>query len=250
VHQRHAVVQHLVAFLDLPEAAEVLLPLIEGLARRGEPAAQYVIGWSHLGQDDEEAGFRWLEQASAGGYAQAHVNLAQRLMGRADASDADFEAGLRLLERAVAQDNPHAKYLYGNMLFRGAATGRREVIRGSQLVEAAMAQGFERAAELMAAWQADPEALFFLGLAYLNGDGTAPDVETGFAMLAEAAQHGFAPAQDALVQAVLSGLVTPNNPRAFAAMLVGGLARLREAADRGDAMAQELLGHVLAVQPG
>lgn len=243
-HRRHAVVQHVVAFLDLPEAAEALMPVIQRLAERGEPAAHYVIGWSHIARDDQDEGFRWLERASAGGYARAHVNLAQRLMGREGATEADYEAGLQLLQRAVELDDPHAKYLYGVMLFRGAATGRREAIRGSRLVEQAMQQGFERAAEQMAAWQVDPEALFFLGLAYINGDQVEPDLHGGFAMLVEAAQHGFQPAQDAMAQLVLAGMVTPNDPRAFAPMLKGGLARIREAAQAGEPLAQTLLGHL------
>jgi TPR repeat protein len=247
VHRRHAVVQHVVAFLDLPEAAQALMPIVRRLAERGEPVAHYVIGWSHIGRDEEAEGFRWIERAAAGGYPPALVNLAQLRMAKDDATTEDYEAGLQLLQRAVELDDPHAKYLYGVMLFRGAATGRREAIRGSRLVEQAMQQGFERAAEQMAAWQADPEALFFLGLAYINGDQMEPDLHGGFAMLVEAAQHDFQPAQDAMAQLVLAGMVTPNDPRAFAPMLKGGLARIREAAQAGEPLAQTLLGHLEAL---
>ena len=138
--------------------------------------------------------FHWLQKAAEQGFAKAQWNLGAMYAAGDDSLPRDLTQALIWCQRAADQGFVAAQANLGVLY---ALLGKPEIA----------VQWWARAAE-----QEDPEALYNLALAYLQGMGVARDPQRAFDALLVAAQAGVIPAQSRLALMYATGEATVQDP--------------------------------------
>jgi TPR repeat protein len=168
---------------DYERVAEIL----EGLAERDVPLAQYRLGLMYLeGQGvvrSEESAMDWLSRAVELDYVDAVPPLATLYLQRGEDA-ATLEDGVEWYQRAADLDQAEAQAILGSYYYTGTAV-EQDVRRGVRLLTLAGDGG-------------DPRAQSNLGYAYATGTGVDQNDEEAFRWYLAAAENGLVRAQAAI----------------------------------------------------
>lgn len=189
-------------------------------AEAGLAEAQYLLGQQYANgrgvARNFTAAFECYEKAAQQGLAAAESELGVAWLN-GQGVDRDLQHALYWLQRAAAQGDAQAQWNLGAIFASGRPGLPRDLKRAFALCLSAAKQGFVAAQanmgalyallkdpEKAAAWwgkaaaQDDPEALYNLAIAHLNGRGVSKDVPKGFELLWRAASQGVVAAQSKL----------------------------------------------------
>lgn len=162
---------------------EKAMALAEPLARRGDAAANHLLGYLYekgLGvRTDIGAALRHYGDAAIAGNADAQLALGV-LAFEGNGVYPDFERAAGWFRLAAAQGDPRADVRLGLMYAEGLGVARSSV---------AAAHHFAKAAN-----RGDAEGAFWLGLSWLNGDGLPQSYQKAVANFSDAAGRGHAEA--------------------------------------------------------
>jgi TPR repeat protein len=177
-------------------AKDPTLQELKAQAEKGDPEAQFGLGWKCEQDNDFASAARWYFMAADHGHAGAQNNLGMMYTNGKGVSQ-DFAEAAKLFRKAADQGLPHAQLNLANAYAMG---------RGVAHDSSEAAQWWRKAADKGIA-----DAQFNLGLAYFNGDGVSQDYIEAIKWYRKAADQGYAPAQTNLGSMYQNGQGVPQD---------------------------------------
>ncbi len=160
------------------------LEILQRLAEKGEPRAQYNLGAIYDSgsgvEEDNEIAVKWYAAAAEQGVASAAFNLAN-MYREGQGVPQNYEQATRWYKFAASSGDASAQYNLGAMYENGYGTERN--------LEMAI-EWYRQSAE-----QGLVHAQHRLGELYIAGEGVGQDPVTAYAWLYKAAIQGYSPAK-------------------------------------------------------
>lgn len=183
----------------------------------------YNIGAIELNNKNYTSALKYLNEASAGGYAEADYSLGLMYYTGTSATPKNLAEAFKLLTRAAAKNSANAQYGLGLMYAKGEGVTASTADAITWFTKAAALNQTEAICELgvlnetgqwgvpvnlsesiryytQAANLGNPRGMYLMGLAYYNGKGVTKNLQTCRTWLEKASAKGYKPAQDAIKQ--------------------------------------------------
>lgn len=183
----------------------------------------YNIGAIELNNKNYTSALKYLNEASAGGYAEADYSLGLMYYTGTSATPKNLAEAFKLLTRAAAKNSANAQYGLGLMYAKGEGVASSTSDAIVWFTKAAALNQTEAICELgvlnetgqwgvtvnfdesikyytKAASLGNPRGMYLMGLAYYNGKGVTKNFQNCRTWWEKASAKNYKPAQDALKQ--------------------------------------------------